>query len=114
MQGSHLLQCVRAFTDLVLTLLQFEGELFEDVATTAVNCSVMEGVECAGDRSFTKTDVPCVKLVYSCVCDVYDSYLPPGTEVTISPLYSSTPCSWVFLVSTASALATHALVLQSY
>lgn len=47
----------------VFRLLQFGGELFEDVDTTAVNCSVLEGVECAGDRNFIKTDVPCVRLV---------------------------------------------------
>lgn len=44
-------------------LLQFGGQLFEDVDTTAVNCSVLEGVECAGDHNFIKTDVPCVRLV---------------------------------------------------
>lgn len=48
----------------VIVILQFGGGLlFEDVATTAVNCSVLEGVECAGDRIFIKTDVPCVRLV---------------------------------------------------
>lgn len=47
----------------MLFLLQFGGQLFEDVDTTAVNCSVLEGVECAGDHNFIKTDVPCVRLV---------------------------------------------------
>ena len=43
-------------------VFQFDGEeRFEDVQTISVNCSVLEGVECAGDRSFIKTNVPCVR-----------------------------------------------------
>ncbi|CAI8050177.1 TM2 domain-containing protein 2 [Geodia barretti] len=45
---------------------RFGGQTYEDVQTTLVNCSVLEGVECAGERSFTKTDVPCVKSETGC------------------------------------------------
>ena len=47
--------------DRVYLCLQFGGVLFEDVDTATVNCSVLEGVECSGERIFVKTDVPCLR-----------------------------------------------------
>ena len=31
--------------------------------TTSVNCSVLEGVECSGDMTFIKQNVPCIRYV---------------------------------------------------
>ena len=40
---------------------QFGGQRHEDVQKTSVNCTVLEGIECHGNRSFTRTGVPCIK-----------------------------------------------------
>lgn len=32
--------------------------------TVSVNCSVLEGIECAGDKMFIKHRVPCLRYVY--------------------------------------------------
>ena len=40
---------------------QFGGLYFEEVENTSVSCRVLEGVECHGNRSFTKTNVPCLR-----------------------------------------------------
>lgn len=40
---------------------QFGGLDFEEVENTSVSCQVLEGVECYGNRSFTKTSVPCLR-----------------------------------------------------
>ncbi|XP_003744091.1 TM2 domain-containing protein 2 [Galendromus occidentalis] len=37
------------------------GNRYEEVLMTAVNCSVLPGVECFGDRIFKKDGFPCVR-----------------------------------------------------
>ena len=45
----------------MLSYTQFGGLDFEEVENTSVSCQVLEGVECHGSRSFTKTNVPCLR-----------------------------------------------------
>ena len=40
---------------------QYGGKRYEDVQLTKVICSVLEGIECFGDRSFLKDGFPCIK-----------------------------------------------------
>ena len=44
--------------------VQFGGILSGEVEVTAVSCSVLEGVECSGNRTFFKTGVPCLRFVF--------------------------------------------------
>lgn len=41
--------------------VKFGGVRFEDVERTKVQCTVLEKIECYGDRKFFREDVPCVK-----------------------------------------------------
>ncbi|XP_023221099.1 TM2 domain-containing protein 2-like [Centruroides sculpturatus] len=40
---------------------KFGGQKYEDVQKTAVNCTVLLGIECRGRRSFMKEGFPCIK-----------------------------------------------------
>lgn len=40
---------------------KYGGQKFEDVQKTAVNCTVLQGIECWGKRSFMKEGFPCIK-----------------------------------------------------
>ena len=40
---------------------RYGGKRYEDVQLTKVICSVLEGIECFGDRSFLKDGFPCIK-----------------------------------------------------
>lgn len=42
-------------------LFQFGKQHFEEVENTTVTCRVLEGVECHGNRTFLKRNVPCVR-----------------------------------------------------
>lgn len=41
-------------------LLQFGGGLYEEVGRTTVLCQALQGVECHGNRTFRKRNVPCI------------------------------------------------------
>lgn len=41
--------------------VKFGGQRIEDVLTTDVNCTVLPDIECFGERTFVKRDVPCIK-----------------------------------------------------
>lgn len=82
-----------------------------------MNCSVLEGVECTGDRSFIKTGVPCLRLVSVCntTCIIILTIFNhnTGTEVITFQVCSSILFFWDCWEWTASALATLAMVLPS-
>ncbi|XP_076317300.1 TM2 domain-containing protein 2 amaretto isoform X2 [Tachypleus tridentatus] len=40
---------------------KFGGQRFEDVEQTRVNCTVLHGIECYGNKSFLKGGFPCVR-----------------------------------------------------
>lgn len=40
---------------------KYGGRRYEDVQKTKVNCSVLPGIECFGDRYFLKDGFPCIK-----------------------------------------------------
>ena len=42
-------------------LFQFGGEKFDEVEKTRVLCRVLDGVDCAGNSSFFRENVPCLK-----------------------------------------------------
>lgn len=48
---------------------KFGGVNYEDVNTTAVYCTVVDGIDCYGNKTFTKYNVPCVR---------YDGYYFPS------------------------------------
>ncbi|XP_014667589.1 PREDICTED: TM2 domain-containing protein 2-like isoform X2 [Priapulus caudatus] len=60
------------------------GEKYEDMQTTAVNCTALPGIECYGNRTFMRED----------------------TMATISQRRSFIRSCWVFLAWTDSVLAT--------
>ncbi|XP_014667590.1 PREDICTED: TM2 domain-containing protein 2-like isoform X3 [Priapulus caudatus] len=37
------------------------GEKYEDMQTTAVNCTALPGIECYGNRTFMREGIPCIK-----------------------------------------------------
>lgn len=41
--------------------IKFGGVRYEDVERTKVQCTVLENIECHGNRTFFKEDVPCIK-----------------------------------------------------
>lgn len=41
--------------------VKFGGMKYEDVERTKVKCTVLDGIECYGNRTFLKEDFPCVK-----------------------------------------------------
>lgn len=40
---------------------KFGGQKYEDVQFTAVNCSVLPGIQCSGPKQFLKDGFPCIK-----------------------------------------------------
>lgn len=46
---------------LCMCVMKFGGERYESVERVPVNCTVLDGVVCAGDTTFTKQDAPCVR-----------------------------------------------------
>ncbi|XP_054720997.1 TM2 domain-containing protein 2-like [Uloborus diversus] len=40
---------------------RYGGQKYEDVQFTAVNCTVLPGIECFGPRTFLKNGFPCIK-----------------------------------------------------
>ncbi|RWS24553.1 TM2 domain-containing protein-like protein, partial [Leptotrombidium deliense] len=40
---------------------KFGGQKYDDVEFTAVNCTVLFGIECSGNRTFMKEGFPCIK-----------------------------------------------------
>lgn len=58
---SHYLRLFGFINNQLLIFVQFGGQRFEDVQKTAVNCSVLEGIECFGSRNFSRAGVPCIK-----------------------------------------------------
>ncbi len=42
---------------------QMGGQRYEDVEKTKVECFVLPGIECYGDRKFLRDGVPCIKYV---------------------------------------------------
>lgn len=44
---------------------QMGGQRYEDVEKTKVECTVLPGIECYGDRKFLRDGFPCVK--YRCL-----------------------------------------------
>lgn len=46
---------------MTISVTQFGNQLFEDVKTTSVECEVLQGVECSGNRMIVKHNVPCVR-----------------------------------------------------
>ena len=96
------------------TLLQLGGEEFGTVENVSVNCSVLDGVVCAGNKMFTKQNVPCLryivasnKLTFSCLfcLDMQDIIFHLSCYILFS---------WDFWVWIAFVLATLVLVLPSY
>ena len=84
--------------------IQFGEELFERVQTTAVNCTVLDGIECSGDQSFIRTNVPCVRLViaqlvHTLTLDSNFSFYS-GIKAIIFRVYSYILCFWEFWVWT--------------
>lgn len=41
------------------------GQRYEDVEKTKVECTVLPGIECYGDRKFLRDGFPCIKYVFS-------------------------------------------------
>lgn len=41
--------------------LKFGGQRYEDVEKTKVNCTVLQGIECHGNRTFYKDGFPCIR-----------------------------------------------------
>lgn len=48
------------FNDLSF-FVQMGGQRYEDVEKTKVECTVLPGIECHGDRKFYRDGIPCVK-----------------------------------------------------
>lgn len=40
---------------------QFGGQAYSDVEHTAVQCRALDGIECAGPRTFLRENKPCIK-----------------------------------------------------
>lgn len=40
---------------------KYGGQKYHDVQFTAVNCSVLQGIECYGNKTFLKEGFPCIK-----------------------------------------------------
>lgn len=62
--GCTQVTCDHAIGDLCKIIelcFQFGGQRFEDVQKTSVNCTVLDGIECFGNRTFSRTGVPCIK-----------------------------------------------------
>ena len=50
------------FTTLLLLWVgQFGGVNYEDVTNTSVYCTVVNGVDCYGNKTFIKYNVPCLR-----------------------------------------------------
>ncbi|KAK8378732.1 hypothetical protein O3P69_009445 [Scylla paramamosain] len=41
--------------------VKFGGQRFEDVEITKVYCTVLQGIECCGEREFLRDGFPCIK-----------------------------------------------------
>uniref|UniRef100_A0A8C5KJT4 TM2 domain-containing protein 2 n=1 Tax=Jaculus jaculus TaxID=51337 RepID=A0A8C5KJT4_JACJA len=50
-----------AFQELGYGCLKFGGQAYRDVEHTAVQCRALEGIECAGPRTFLQENKPCIK-----------------------------------------------------
>lgn len=46
---------------LLLAFIQFGGQSYEEVERTSINCTVLPDIECYGNRTFLKENVPCIK-----------------------------------------------------
>lgn len=51
-------ECARVF---VFLSPQFGGQAYSDVEHTAVQCRALDGIECAGPRTFLRENKPCIK-----------------------------------------------------
>ena len=54
--------------------LQMGGQRYEDVEKTEVVCTVLEGIECRGNRTFKRPGFPCIKSVSWYVIIVINSW----------------------------------------
>lgn len=57
-------RCTELYTFTTLLLLwvgQFGGVNYEDVTNTSVYCTVVNGVDCYGNKTFIKYNVPCLR-----------------------------------------------------
>lgn len=57
--------------------LKFGGQRYEEVKHAKVRCTVLEGIECCGNRTFLRDGVPCIRYSghYFCTTLIYSVLL---------------------------------------
>lgn len=52
-----------AYDELKYGCLKFGGQNYDEVNRTRVNCTVLPGIQCVGNKTFMKDGFPCIKYV---------------------------------------------------
>ena len=86
--------------------VEFGMQKFEEVETTSVECQVLPGVECYGDKFFIKYDVPCLRSAEDPIAPptfhnfsfslFFSFFNAVGIREYISQPFCFSPCFWVY------------------